>query len=76
MVDIQVQPVTAEIRGGKKIDRRTKIEETIGQKYNGLPITMGGHKKFRDISQRSVATWLRCGGICSNDDRLLLLTSQ
>ena len=66
MVDIQVQPVTAEIRGGKKT--RKKIEETIGQKYNGLPITMGGRKKFRDISQRSVATWLRCGGICSNDD--------
>jgi len=41
MVDIQ--SATAEIKRGKK-DRK-KIEETTGQKYNGLPITMGGHNK-------------------------------
>jgi len=35
-----IQSVTAEIRRGKKIE-----EETTGQKYNGLPITMGGHNK-------------------------------
>jgi len=29
----------------KKIDRKKKIEETTGQKYNGLPITMGGHNE-------------------------------
>jgi len=37
MVDIQ--STAAEIRRGKK------IEETTGQKYNGLPITMGGRNK-------------------------------
>jgi len=36
MVDIQ--SVAAEIRGGKKEDRRKK-KETTGQKYNGAPIT-------------------------------------
>ena len=35
MVDIQ--SATAEIRGGKKIEER--------QKYNGPPITQGGHKQ-------------------------------
>jgi len=40
-----IQSATAEIRRGKRIDRK-KIEETTGQKYNGLPITMGGHKKL------------------------------
>jgi len=34
MVDIQ--SATAEIRRGKKKGRK-KIEETTGQKYNGLP---------------------------------------
>jgi len=37
MVDIQ--SLTAEIRRGKK---KKKIEIT-GQKYNGPPITQGGH---------------------------------
>jgi len=37
MVDIQSP--TAEIR------REKKKEETTGQKYNGLPYYMGGHKK-------------------------------
>jgi len=37
-----IQSATAEIRRGKKIDRK-KIEETTGQKYNGLPIIMGSH---------------------------------
>ena len=36
-----IQHVMAEIRRGKK--DRNKIEETTGQKYNGLPITQGGH---------------------------------
>jgi len=37
-----IQSATAEIRRGKK--KRQK-EETTGQKYNGLPITMGGHNQ-------------------------------
>jgi len=43
MVDIQ--SVAAEIRRGKKEeeDRRRKKKETTGQKYNGPPITYGGH---------------------------------
>jgi len=40
MVDIR--SATAEIRRGKK-ERRKKEEETKGQKYNGCPITYGGH---------------------------------
>jgi len=37
-----IQSVTAEIRRGKeKIERRKKIEETTGQKYNGLPYYIG-----------------------------------
>jgi len=35
MVDIQF--ATAEIRRGKKKDRRKIEEESTGQKYNGLP---------------------------------------
>jgi len=38
MVDIQ--SATAEIRRGKKIDRK-KEEETTGQKYSGLPSQAG-----------------------------------
>jgi len=38
MVDIQFP--TAEVRQGKKEDRRY-IEETTGQKYNGLPYYIG-----------------------------------
>jgi len=41
MVDIQ--SATAEIRRGRKEERRRKIETTAA-KYNGLPITAGGHK--------------------------------
>jgi len=41
-----IRSATAEMRRGKKEDRRRrKIEETAGQKYNGLPITRGGHIK-------------------------------
>jgi len=36
---VGIQSATAEIRKAKKIDRR-KIEETTGQKYNVLPITL------------------------------------
>jgi len=39
MVDIQ--SATAEIRRGKKKERRKKEEETTGQKYNGLPYSIG-----------------------------------
>jgi len=40
MVDIQ--SATAEIRRGekRKEERRRKIEETTGQKYNGLPYSI------------------------------------
>jgi len=34
-----IQSPTAEIRGGKKEER--KKEETTGQKYNGLPYSIG-----------------------------------
>ena len=40
---VDIQSATAEIRRGKKIDRKKKIEETTWQKYNGLSITVGGH---------------------------------
>jgi len=43
MVDIQ--SATAEIRRGKKTEEDRR-EETTGQKYNGLPITMGGHNYY------------------------------
>jgi len=37
-----IQSATAEIRRGKKEERRRKkIEETTGQKYNGLPYSIG-----------------------------------
>jgi len=37
-----IQSATAEIRQGTKIDRQKKIEEeTTGQKYNGLPYSIG-----------------------------------
>jgi len=41
MVDIQ--SATADNRRGKN----KKEEETTGVKYNGVPITMGGHKEER-----------------------------
>jgi len=41
-----IQSVTAEIRRGKnKIERRRYIEETTGQKYNGLPYSIGAITK-------------------------------
>ena len=39
MVDIH--SATTEIRGGKKEERRRIGEETTGQKYNGLPYSIG-----------------------------------
>jgi len=36
-----IYSVTAEIRRGKKKKERRKIEETTGQKYNGLPYSIG-----------------------------------
>jgi len=39
---VDVQSVTAENRRGKKEDRRRgQMEETTGQKYNGLPCPIG-----------------------------------
>jgi len=46
---VNIQSPTAEIRPGKKKDRKKKIEEATGQKYNGLP-TMRGHNKAIDDS--------------------------
>jgi len=43
MVDIQ--SVTAEIRRGKKEERK-KGEQTTGQKYNGLPYSIRGHEQL------------------------------
>ena len=45
MVDIQ--SAAAEIRRGKKEERRRRKIETTGVKYNGLPITVGGHKNVQ-----------------------------
>jgi len=42
MVDIQFP--TAENRRGKKERRRKKV--TTAAKYNGLPITVGGHNNL------------------------------
>jgi len=46
---VNIQSPTGEIRRGKK--RRKKKEkkkkETTGQKFNGLPYYMGGHKQHR-----------------------------
>jgi len=36
---IDIHSAAAEIRRGKR--RRKKIEETTGQKYNGLPYSIG-----------------------------------
>jgi len=36
----EIQSATAEIRQGKK-RRKKKIEENTGQKYNGLPYSIG-----------------------------------
>jgi len=41
---VHIHSPTAEIRRGKKIERKKKIEIT-GQKYNGLPNSIGGHKE-------------------------------
>jgi len=46
MIDILCE--TAEIRRGKrrkKERRRRKKKKTTAAKYNGLPITIGGHNK-------------------------------
>jgi len=45
-----IQSATAEIRRGKErryIDK--KKEETTRQKYNGLPYSIGGHKKRKVV---------------------------
>jgi len=40
---VDIQSATAEIRPGKKEDgkKTNTIEETTGQKYNGLPYSIG-----------------------------------
>jgi len=38
---VDIQSPTAEIRGRKKEEEDRKIEETTGQKYNGLPYYIG-----------------------------------
>jgi len=39
-----IQSATAEIRRGKKEERKKeRKKETTGQKYNGLPCSIGGH---------------------------------
>jgi len=38
---VAIQSATAEIRRGKKEERRKIEEETTGQKYNGLPYSIG-----------------------------------
>ena len=38
---IDIQSPTAEIMRGKKEERRMIEEETTGQKYNGLPYSIG-----------------------------------
>jgi len=43
MVDIQFS--TAENRQGKKKEEERKKKVTTAAKYNGLPITMGGHNE-------------------------------
>jgi len=42
-----IQPVKAEIRRGKKQIKKIEEEETTGQKYNGLPYSIGGHNNNR-----------------------------
>jgi len=38
---VDMQSAMAEIKQGKKEDRRRQIEETTGKKYNGLPYAIG-----------------------------------
>jgi len=40
-----IQSTAAEIRRGKKRKIEDRKKETTGQKYNGPPITQGGHNK-------------------------------
>jgi len=51
-----IQSPTAENRRGQN---RRKKEETTGLKHNGLPITMGGHKKVILLS--STSPHIQCG---------------
>jgi len=51
MVDIQSP--TSEIRQGKKKKERRKIQST-GVKYNGLPITVGGHNSHRQAEVSTI----------------------
>jgi len=44
-----IQSATAEIRRGKMIDKQKIEEETTGQKYNGLPYSIGGHNNYCNI---------------------------
>jgi len=53
MVDIQ--SATAENRQGKEEEERRQAETTAA-KYNGLPITMGGHNNEHPQNIMSPAT--------------------
>jgi len=56
MVDIQSP--TAEIRRGRKKERKKKKIEITAAKYNGLPTTMGSHNKRAATSR--FGTLLQC----------------
>jgi len=45
-----IQSATAKIRRVKTEEDRKKIEETTGQKYNGLPYYIGGHNNFYSVT--------------------------
>jgi len=42
---VDIQSPAAEIRRGKEEEERKKVETTVA-KYNGLPITIGGHNEL------------------------------
>jgi len=45
---VDSQSATAEIRRGKQKEK--KIEETTGQKYNGMLYSIGGHIKKKETT--------------------------
>jgi len=79
---VYIQSGTAETRRGTKRKKKKKIEETTGQKYNGLPYSIkGGEPQSRvsltSFSQRfmvAVVFWLLRHGlnastVCANSSR-------
>jgi len=47
---VDMQSTAAEIRRKKK---KEEEEETTGQKYNGLPYSIGYHKKLKNTKKKS-----------------------